>query len=489
MPQHTSYLSLGEAFYQPSQPEQFSSPELLLLNEERANSFGLHVDSAENKSELAQLLSGQNLGQEWSPAALAYSGHQFGHFNPSLGDGRAHYLGELQDTLGHRYELQLKGSGRTPFSRGGDGLCALGPAVREFIMSAAMKGLGVPTTESLSVVTTGNKVFRDSIEEGAVVSRIAASHIRVGTFQYFASRGDTASLAKLANYAFEQHFSELYQDSRDEVSATRFSTFLNAVLERQITLVCEWMRVGFIHGVMNTDNTLISGDTIDFGPCAMLGAYDPSTVYSSIDRRGRYAFNKQADIALWNLTRLAECLLPLMDTETPEQAAELLSAVLKRYPEQYAEKYEAMMRKKMGFTQNSKQANALATEWLSLLQKHNLDYTQSFNLLTTLATQAECANIPELLSAFIRDWKQVLTEQSSDLETAHRIMQSSNPYIIPRNHLVERAIRECTENQDTSYAKLLVEALARPYDRNDANAQFDELPSDGDRNYVTYCGT
>jgi len=450
MLQKRNYLSLGDEFFQNSQPKSFSDPRLFLFNKRNALQLGLSKSFPENATKLTELLSGQNLSEHWSPSALAYSGHQFGQFNPSLGDGRAHYLGELYDASKQPWELQLKGSGPTPFSRGGDGLCGLGPAVREFIMSAALKGLGVPTTHSLSVVTTGEHIFREGATKGAIVSRIASSHIRVGTFQYFASRGNTLALKKLADFCLERHFPELNKELKDSTSAERYSRLLEAVIDKQIDLICEWMRVGFIHGVMNTDNTLISGDTIDFGPCAMLGAYDPSTVYSSIDRNGRYAFGNQSDIALWNLTRFAECLIPIR--ENPEQSDKVVE------------------------------------QWLSLLKEHSLDYTQSFNLLT-MSIGKECLDIPEPLIEFVNNWTRLLSNQNRARDEIQKGMLESNPYIVPRNHLVELAIEKCVNSEDTEYVESLVDALATPYDRNGKNALFDETPSDGDRSYVTYCGT
>ena len=484
-----NYLSLGESFYQSSQPKTFEHPELLLFNQDKADT--LDLDSCDrDRSALTSLLSGQNLQERWVPAALAYSGHQFGHFNPSLGDGRAHYLGEFRDQNGKPWELQLKGSGRTPFSRGGDGLCGLGPAVREFIMSAAMAGLDVPTTHSLSVVKTGERILRDGVVEGAVVSRLASSHIRVGTFQYFAARGLTEELQKLSLYSMQRHFPELYSEVADSQAPELYGELLKAVIDKQITLITHWMRVGFIHGVMNTDNTLISGDTIDFGPCAMLGAYDPNTVYSSIDHHGRYAFGKQPDIALWNLTRFAECLIPLIDADDPEKAVSILEPILKGFRERFSSEYMSTMRQKIGLTENPELGDRFVGLWLNLLKEHALDYTQSFNLLTMcLAEGKNSPHVPEVLTSFVETWLEQIDAHTLSRSAIFDSMKRHNPFIIPRNHLVEKAIQECEAGNGTALTTALIGALRQPYERNDSNSAFDELPEDGDRSYVTYCGT
>ncbi len=293
---------------------------------------------------LAQAFSGNSIMPGSEPIATVYAGHQFGSFVPQLGDGRAHLLGEVLDQFGQRWDIQLKGSGRTSFSRGGDGRCALGPAVREFIMSEAMKALGIPTTRCLAVVTTGETVFRETTLPGAVVTRVASSHLRIGTFQFFAARGDHQALKTLCNYTIERHYPELQEEGQNQ-----YVSFINKVIERQIQLVVEWMRVGFIHGVMNTDNTSLSGETIDYGPCAMMGIYDPQTVYSSIDTMGRYAFGNQPDILQWNIARFAECLLPLINADR-NKAVDQVGPVIAEFPDRFEKEYMKMMGKKLGLT-------------------------------------------------------------------------------------------------------------------------------------------
>ncbi|MDX8396631.1 MAG: YdiU family protein, partial [Mariprofundaceae bacterium] len=324
-----SYQSLGESFYKESSPTSFENPQLFLWNESLANDLMIANTLQADSGALAAYFSGQRLIDGSKPIAMAYAGHQFGHFVPQLGDGRAHLLGDISDKQGKRWDIQLKGSGQTPFSRGGDGRCALGPALREFIMSEAMHALGVPTTRCLAIVTTGETVFRNQDEPGAVVTRVASSHIRVGTFQYFAAKNDVESLQRLCDYTIECHFPELMKQDGDKPTL-----LLQSVIQKQITLLVEWMRVGFIHGVMNTDNTHLGGETIDYGPCAMMGKYDPATVFSSIDKMGRYAFGNQSKMMQWNMARFAECLLPLVDSDQ-DKAVNLLLPIIEGISSQF----------------------------------------------------------------------------------------------------------------------------------------------------------
>ncbi|MCG8610256.1 MAG: YdiU family protein, partial [Pseudomonadales bacterium] len=351
-----SYLDLGEGFYQTADPEPVRSPELFLWNHGLAQSLNIAAVNDADESVRAQFFSGNAKLPGARPIALAYAGHQFGHFNPQLGDGRAHLLGDVSDGTFPGQDIQLKGSGKTAFSRGGDGRCALGPAIREFVMSEAMAALGVPTTRCLAVVTTGETVYRETPLPGAVVTRVAASHLRVGSFEYFAARNQYDSVRKLCDYAIRKHYPEL----DDLEGAERYLAFLAAAVEKQVRLVCEWMRVGFIHGVMNTDNTAISGETIDFGPCAMMGAYSPNTVFSSIDTQGRYRFGHQPNIAQWNLARLAETLIPLVDDDG-NRAIEKITPIVMAYTDQFQQAYWNMIAQKYGLRECTEDDIALLT--------------------------------------------------------------------------------------------------------------------------------
>ncbi|MEW8586955.1 MAG: protein adenylyltransferase SelO family protein, partial [Candidatus Thiodiazotropha sp.] len=338
--------------------------------------------------------------------ALAYAGHQFGHFVPQLGDGRAHLIGEIVDRSGERRDIQLKGSGQTAFSRSGDGRYALGPAIREYIMGEAMHALDIPTTRSLAVTTTGEAVYRETVQPGAVLTRIASSHLRVGTFEYFAARENRLALEQLCDFAIDRHYPEL-EEGGDE----RFLQLFDKVMQRQIDLVVEWLRVGFIHGVMNTDNTAISGETIDFGPCAMMGTYSPKTVFSSIDRDGRYAFGNQPAIAQWNMARFAETLLPLID-KNEKQAIETLGARVETFSSLFKQRYLQMMASKLGLSKLTSAEKALILALLDRLERKRLDYTTSFDRLTrSLSSQSVAQQLIDELADWYADWRLRLTSQ------------------------------------------------------------------------------
>ena len=371
-----SYIHLGDAFYQRVLPTPVPKPELLFWNDKLAENLKISESLQNNAVLKAQFFSGNQLPEDAESIALAYCGHQFGHLSPQLGDGRAHLIGEVLDQKNHRFDIQLKGSGPTAFSRQGDGRCALGPAIREYIMSEAMYFLAVPTSRCLAVVTTGESVSRETLKRGAVVTRVASSHIRVGTFQYFAIRNDIASLTALLDYAINRHYPEI--NIAPENKAVQF---LEVVIAKQIALVIEWMRVGFIHGVMNTDNVAISGETIDFGPCAMIGVYDPHTVYSSIDTKGRYAFGNQPNITLWNMTRLAECLLPLISNDE-KAAIAIVEPLLMQFNQQFEHAYFKMLANKLGLTEIAPSDQIFIAELLEIMKNKRLDYTQLFTDLT-----------------------------------------------------------------------------------------------------------
>jgi uncharacterized protein YdiU (UPF0061 family) len=433
---------------------------------------------------LAQFFSGNRILPGSEPIALAYAGHQFGHFVPQLGDGRAHLLGDVLDQSGKKFDIQLKGSGPTRFARGGDGRCAVGPAVREFIMSEAMNALGVPTTRCLAVVTTGESVFRESALPGAVVTRVASSHIRIGTFQFFAARSDHESLRALSDFTIERHFPDLREDGPD-----KYTGLLDKVIERQIQLVAQWMRVGFIHGVMNTDNTALSGETIDYGPCAMMGNYDPQTVYSSIDTMGRYAFGNQSKVAHWNITRFAECLLPLINADRNKAIAKV-EPLISEFPDRFNQVYNETMGKKLGLTSFQQEDQKLLFSVLNRLKEHNMDYTNSFDLLTkSLMSEVLGSQAKDEFGECYDLWQKRLSGQPENSQAIHDLMRQHNPVVIPRNHHVESVIQDCQQNGKVTSAENFLNVLRSPYEALAATSQYQDPPMDGDKDYQTFCGT
>lgn len=479
-----TYKSLGDNFSQAIVPVPVASPRLLLWNQALAEQILFDESLTADTSALAQMFSGNRLLPNSEPVAMAYAGHQFGQFVPQLGDGRAHLLGELIDRDGRRLDIQLKGSGPTGFSRGGDGRCALGPALREFIMSEAMAALGVPTTRALAVVATGETVYRQSPAQGAVVTRVAASHLRVGTFQYFAARGDREALQTLADYTIERHYPQLVQTSEfSQAEGERYLALLDNVIERQIQLVVHWMRVGFIHGVMNTDNTALSGETIDYGPCAMLSHYDPRTVYSSIDVQGRYAFGSQPAIAQWNMARFAECLLDLVDSDQ-QRAVERLTPLINEFPQRYQRAFNKMMAGKLGLATLQQGDEQLITELLELLERQRLDYTVTFHRLTEGDGQ-----LRDTLADWYPRWQQRLATQASTAAQVQTLMRSHNPVVIPRNHHVEAVLRACEQTGEATAAEDFLRVLRSPYRELPETAHYQDPPADGDLSYQTFCGT
>lgn len=433
---------------------------------------------------LAQVFSGNQLIPGSAPIAMVYAGHQFGQFVPQLGDGRAHLIGEVIDQHDNRRDIQLKGSGRTAFSRDGDGRCALGPAVREFIMSEAMYALGVPTTRCLAVVTTGEQVYRQQPLPGAVVTRVAASHLRVGTFQYFAARGDQQALITLCNYAIERHYPELLTEATN-----KYASLLDNVIERQIRLVVDWMRVGFIHGVMNTDNTAISGETIDYGPCAMMSRYDPQTVFSSIDLQGRYAFGHQPNILQWNMARFAECLLPLIDSDHTK-GVDIIEPLLIDFPERFKRSYLKMMGQKLGLIHVQDEDEQLIHSLLELLRNKKMDYTVTFHQLSSeMASELVASPLKRELGEWFNRWQKRILEQPSTRGEVLALMRQHNPVVIPRNHHVEEIIQSCMTTGSAAAAEQFLEVLRSPYEALSLTDQYQDPPSDGDACYQTFCGT
>ena len=481
-----TYNRLPDEFHQRIHPSPVRDPGLFLFNSELARELKLGDELARDRDALARFFSGNELLPGSEPLALAYAGHQFGHFSPQLGDGRAHLLGEVLDGRGRRRDLQLKGSGRTSFSRGGDGRCALGPAIREFIMSEALYALGVPTTRCLAVVTTGEPVFREEAQPGAIVTRVAGSHLRVGTFEYFAARQNHEPLRTLCDYAIARHDPDLAAEPANE---DRYVALLDRVIERQLGLVTEWMRVGFIHGVMNTDNTAISGETIDYGPCAMMGAYDPATVFSSIDRGGRYAFGNQPMIAAWNLSRLADCLAPLV---APDQQSALnkLSPLLDGIRGRFERSWLRMMGRKLGLSEPHPDDMQLVSALLEQMHQQRLDYTLLFQRLgRSLRSEEPSPQLTQDLGSWYERWRRRLADQATGLEAAGELMQQHNPVVIPRNHHVEAVIRRCSQALNPAPAERLIEVLRSPYQESPLTGEFQDPPADGDRGYQTFCGT
>lgn len=479
-----TYASLDSIFYEKTSPSPVSNPRLFLWNSSLADELMIPDELQGDSPTLAQFFSGNQIIPGSEPIATAYAGHQFGQFVPQLGDGRAHLLGEVLDKSGLRWDIQLKGSGTTSFSRGGDGRCALGPALREYIMSEAMHALGVPTARCLAVVTTGEPVFRETTLPGAIVTRVASSHLRIGTFEFFAARGDHQALKALSDYTIERHYPSLKEEG-----ANKYIHLIDKVMERLIQLVAQWMRVGFIHGVMNTDNTSLSGETIDYGPCAMMGIYDPQTVYSSIDSRGRYAFGNQPLIAEWNIARFAECLLPLINSDT-NKAIEQVEAVIADFPNRFKEAYMKMMGKKLGLTSFKQGDEGIISSLLDRLKERRLDYTVTFDVLTkSLSSEAATSQMRFELGDCFELWQKRIKEQGLSPQELQKLMRQNNPVLIPRNHHVEAVIKECEQSGKISSAEKFLHVLRSPYEELAETSQYQDQPSDGDEGYKTFCGT
>lgn len=475
-----SYARLPEKFYTHQKPTQSKSPELVVLNYPLARSLGLDLTMLRSKSGI-EILSGNLLPEGSIPIAQAYAGHQFGYFT-MLGDGRAVLLGEHITPRSEWIDIQLKGSGETPYSRNGDGRAALGPMLREFIISEAMHALGIETTRSLAVVTTGEKVYRDSPLEGAILTRVALSHIRVGTFQYAANWGTVDDLRALADYTIKRHYSFVENDDN------KYLSFLKEVIKRQAMLISKWQLTGFIHGVMNTDNMAISGETIDYGPCAFMDDYDPETVFSSIDRNGRYAYGNQPKIAEWNLSRFAETLLPLIH-ENKEQSVIMATDAVKEFNNIFKSNWLTGMRAKLGIFNEEKEDETLVNELLDIMYKYHGDFTNTFRLLTLGKYEETAMAGTKDFSNWLERYKSRLSMQQEDSEESKELMRNTNPFVIPRNHRVEEALNAAVNNGDYSVMERLIDVLSKPYAYTDNQLEYTELPKEKNKCYKTYCGT
>ncbi len=483
-----SYARLPEHFFTRLSPTAVAKPRLIKFNESLASELGLDTRALE-PDELAAIFAGNVILPGAEPIAMAYAGHQFGNFVPQLGDGRAILLGEVVDRNGERRDVQLKGAGRTPFSRRGDGRATLGPVLREYLVSEAMHALGIPTTRALAAVSTGETVFRDRPLPGAVLTRVASSHIRIGTFQYFAARGDMEAVKRLSGYVIDRHFPEARDSERPTLA------LLQIVVERQALLVARWMHIGFIHGVMNTDNTALSGETIDFGPCAFLESYDPATTFSAIDELGRYAYGNQPKITQWNLARLAETLLPLLDPN-PERAVEIANEAISMFTARFQEHWLAGMRAKLGLVRNEEGDLELARALLRSMHENVADFTLTFRRLCDAAPDEEAdAHVralfadPAAYDNWASSWRSRLAAERLDLDARAQAMRAVNPAFVPRNHRVEQALDAATEYGDFSpFAKMLT-VLSRPYDDQPDFADYANPPHANERVFRTFCGT
>jgi uncharacterized protein YdiU (UPF0061 family) len=481
-----SYATLPAQCFVAVAPARVADPQLLVFNTALAALLDLDPGLS---SQAAALLSGNELPADARPIAMAYAGHQFGNFVPQLGDGRAILLGERRAADGLLYDLQLKGSGRTPFSRSGDGRAAVGPMLREYLISEAMHALGIPTTRSLAVIATGERVLREEPLPGAVLTRVAASHLRVGTFEYFAARADHAALRALLAYAINRHAPQLATAPVPALS------FLQWVADRQAALIAQWLGVGFIHGVMNTDNMALSGESIDYGPCAFMDHYDPQEVFSSIDHRGRYAYGNQPAIAQWNLARFAETLVPLIN---PDQAVAIrgATAVISRFPGTFEAHYQQLLRAKLGLTAVRETDAALASRFLALLQAARADFTLAFHHLSAAALgSAHEGPLRTLLGQtqpledWLQEWRLRLQPDSLSPADRHAAMRRVNPTFIPRNHLVEAALHAASDRNDLEPFRSLLAVIQHPFQDHPGRESWMQPPRDDERVHATFCGT
>lgn len=468
-----TYINLPRIFYSYQKPDKVKSPNIIIFNEDLAKTFNVSYLKDE------KILSGNEIIEGSRPIAEAYAGHQFGHFT-MLGDGRAILLGEIPDNNNNLYDIQLKGAGKTKYSRGGDGKAALGPMLREYIISEAMAALGIETTRSLAVVTTGERIFRskDGLilqEKGAINARIAKSHIRVGTFQFASKYGTINDLKALADYTIKRHYKKAFKSNNP------YLELLKEVIKGQGKLIAKWQQVGFVHGVLNTDNVSIACETIDYGPCAFMDTYNLNTVFSSIDINGRYSYKNQPEITMWNLARFAETLIPLISSNK-EEAIKLAEEAIGDFSIQYEENYYNGMRKKIGLYNRENNDKILIEELLEIIKQQSLDYTNSFKLLTENNLEFLKDNI------WINKWNERLKRQPQSKEEIKDLMDKNNPVIIPRNHLVEEALNKANENDYTFFNKLLL-ALKSPFDYTKDYGDYVKVPKEGKIAYKTYCGT
>ena len=475
---NNTYFNLSKPFREDTDPIPVRNPELVLLNKKLASSLNLDFSKSNNK-DLSEIFSGNSLPNGSNSIAQAYAGHQFGHFT-MLGDGRAVLIGEHTTKSNTKYDIQFKGSGKTSFSRNGDGRAALGPMLREYIISEAMSSLNIPTTRSLAVVKTGEEVFREKILQGAVLTRVALSHIRVGTFQYISSRQKEDELKTLFDYTIDRHFPEIKKNKNQALS------LLNLLIDIQCDLVVNWMRVGFVHGVMNTDNMTISGETIDYGPCAFMDVYDPKTVFSSIDRIGRYAYCNQPAITKWNLARFAECLLPLIDKDNDE-AIKIATNSINSFEEKYENKWMSMMRNKLGLFGIHDKDKPLILDLLTWMHQKKADYTNTFCHLMNNDKKKNHLYEDKHFVIWKKRWQQRLSQNNNSLEKSLELMRKNNPLVIPRNHKVEEVL-EAAEKGDLKPINKILEILDQPYSDNKDLSEY-QNPSLSSKKYETFCGT
>jgi serine/tyrosine/threonine adenylyltransferase len=484
----SSYLGLPERFFARVQPTRVAAPHLIKLNQALAADLNIDLSGLDSPA-LANLFSGNVLPQGAVPIALVYAGHQFGHFVPQLGDGRAILIGEMRERTGVLRDIQLKGCGRTPYSRSGDGRAALGPVLREYLVSEAMHALGIPATRTLAAVTTGESVQRETALPGAILTRVAASHVRVGTFEYFAARGDAAGTKILADYVIDRHYPLCADDE------SPYLALLKQVVSRQAALIAGWMNVGFIHGVMNTDNMAVSGETIDFGPCAFMDTFDPATVFSSIDERGRYAYANQPNAAQWNLARFAETLLPLIDVDT-QRAIGVATEAIATFETLFNDSWLGGMRRKLGLSTSEQGDRQLAEDLLKAMHRNQADFTLSFRALCTAARdrQGDGPLRAQFLNALDYDewalrWRARMSREATTLESRTESMQEANPAYIPRNHRVEQVIVAAVERSDFAPFEEFSEVLAAPYVERASFARYANPPQPQERVLQTFCGT
>lgn len=475
-----SYATLPESFYTLVAPTPVRAPELVILNESLAASLGLDAQALRS-AEAVEVFAGNRIPEGAEPLAQAYAGHQFGYFT-MLGDGRAILLGEQLTPEGERFDIQLKGPGRTPYSRRGDGRAALGPMLREYIISEAMAALGIPTTRSLAVVSTGEPVIRETKLPGAILTRVAASHLRVGTFQYAAQLDSVEDLRALADYTLKRHYPEAAGGGENQ-----YVDLLKGVIGRQAALIAKWQCVGFIHGVMNTDNMALSGETIDYGPCAFMNEYDPATVFSSIDTQGRYAYGNQPGIAAWNLARFAESLLPLLH-EDQDEAIRIAEETLSSFGDLFNRHWMAGMRSKLGLFNEEEQDEALIVDLHHLMHNHRADFTNTFRALTFNKPEETPMSGTTEFAKWLERWQERRGRQEQSEAAAHQLMRDSNPAVIPRNHRVEEALEAATQG-DFSVMEKLLQAVAQPYAHSPEQEPYTEPPGPSACGYRTFCGT
>jgi uncharacterized protein YdiU (UPF0061 family) len=476
-----SYYKLGKAFYKKQEPDKVKHPELIIFNDELARI--LNLDLSGNKEYLADIFCGNELLLNSKPISLAYAGHQFGHFVPQLGDGRAVLLGEVGDINNDLFDIQLKGSGKTYFSRGGDGKCPFSAAIREYIVSEAMYFLEIPTTRSLALVRTNEFIQRESFVPSAIVTRIAASHIRIGTFEYFANKNDLESLKILTDYSIKRHYPKCNH------SKNSYLSFLKEVIKSQAYLISCWMSVGFVHGVMNTDNTSISGQTIDYGPCAFVDEYKKDKSFSYIDKMGRYNLANQKNVILWNLTKFAESILPLIDSNI-ENAIRLAEKELNKFISLFDKIYFKKMAKKIGIFDIRESDKILIIEFLDLLEVNKIDFTGGFRSLSEVLTGKIDFYLKDSKSAdWLDRWLKRLKDQELDMKRIAEKMNEVNPILIPRNHIIERIIQKCVVDNNFDEFRKFIKIIEKPFDRSDDCGQYYLPPKEGQRVANTFCGT